>query len=179
MLCPKIPSEVNKLRTELRDMRYSGQWSETGLASGDPRMYLRLLHFFALDYSVDLKKWIVDRGYTLQTADDRGFVEQIFRLLQVELEYRPKLTPADFLKPKMALQKLIICREFGRIVRTRWKRTARPELPLSERNGENQYGQPEVRVIKELNTGRDDSTTENVQRQIGGRTADRERPRYY
>jgi hypothetical protein len=102
-------------------MRYANYWNEGEVLEGNPVMYLRLLHFFFLEYSPELKKAIVDKGYTLQTATDMSFVEQIMRLLQVEFDYRSKLPTGNFFKQKFALQKLTLCLDVARIVKARYR----------------------------------------------------------
>jgi hypothetical protein len=115
-----LSSKCRALRTDLRGMRYASYWNESEILTGNPVMYLRLLHFLFLEYSPELKKTIIDKGYTLQTATDLSFVEQILRLLQLEYSYRSKIQAASFFKPKFALQKLTLCSDVARIVKERY-----------------------------------------------------------
>jgi hypothetical protein len=118
-----LSSKCRALKTDLRDMRYASYWNETDVLAGNPVMYLRLLHFFFLEYSPELKKNIINSGYTLQTATDLSFVEQIMRMLQMVYNYRSKLSVADFFKQKFALQKLTLCSDIIRMVKVRYRPT--------------------------------------------------------
>ena len=101
-----LQSKCRALRTELRTMRYASLWNEKSILAGDPSMYLRLLHFFFIEYSPYIKTWIVENGYTLQTATDLSFMQQIYKLLSNSMEMSPKITVENFFKSKFALQKL-------------------------------------------------------------------------
>jgi centrosomal protein CEP44 len=116
-----LSSKCRALRTDLRDMRYANYWNEAEVLTGNPVMYLRVLHVLFLEYSPELKKFIIDRGYTLQTATDMSFFEQLLRLLQIEYNYRSKLPVANFFKPKFALQKLTLCCDIARLVKERYR----------------------------------------------------------
>jgi hypothetical protein len=116
-----LASKCRELRKELAEMKYSGYWNESRLLSGSPEIYLKLLHFFFLEYSTDLKKQIADRGYILWTATDLVFVQQIFRMLQTDMNYALKLTVDKFLKEKFALLKLNLCCELAKMIRDKYK----------------------------------------------------------
>jgi hypothetical protein len=116
-----LSSKCRALKTDLRDMRYASYWNEAEVLAGNPVMYLRLLHFFFLEYSPELKKNIIDNGYTLQTATDLSFVEQIMRMLQLDYNYRSKLPVANFFKQKFALQKLTLCCDVARMVKSQYR----------------------------------------------------------
>ncbi|OHT05511.1 centrosomal protein of 44 kDa-like protein [Tritrichomonas foetus] len=116
-----LQSKCRSLRTELRTMKYASIWNEKSLLSGDPGMYLRLFHFFFIEYSPQIKTWIVENGYNLQTATDLSFVQQIFRLLQTQMGYRSKLTVENFFKPKFALQKLNLSYDVAKLIQTKAK----------------------------------------------------------
>ena len=120
-----LQSKCRSLRTELRTMKYSSLWNEKSILSGDPGIYLRLLHFFFLEYSPKFKSWIVDNGYTLQTATDLSFVQQIYKLLQTQMNYRPKLTVDNFFKPKFALQKLNLSYDIAKMTQEKAKSFAK------------------------------------------------------
>ena len=117
-----VLSKCRALRTELRDMKYSSLWNQQQMLSGAPEMYLRLLHFIFVEYSPEIRDYVIGKGYTLLTSTDLMFVQQIFRILQVEFGYRPKITVENFFKPKFALQKLTMCCDIVKIVKERAKK---------------------------------------------------------
>ena len=116
-----LQSKCRALRTELRDMKYATLWNQPQVLAGAPEMYLRLMHFFFLEYSQDIRTWLVSKGYTLLTATDLVFVQQIFKIMQTEFSYRPKLTVDNFFKPKFALQKLTMCCDLCKLVKDKAK----------------------------------------------------------
>ena len=111
-----LKSKCRALRTELRTMKYASLWNEKSIMSGDPGMYLRLLHFFFIEYSPQVKNWIIENGYTLQTATDLAFIQQIYKLLQTSMNYRPKITVENFFKTKFALQKLNLSYDIAKMI---------------------------------------------------------------
>lgn len=116
-----LQSKCRALRTELRTMKYASIWNEKSIMSGDPGMYLRLLHFIFIEYSPQVKNWLVESGYTLQTATDLAFVQQIYKLLQNSMNYRPKITVDNFFKTKFALQKLNLSYDVAKMIQEKSK----------------------------------------------------------
>ncbi|KAK8889234.1 Centrosomal protein of 44 kDa [Tritrichomonas musculus] len=116
-----LKSKCRALRTELRTMKYASLWNEKSIMSGDPGMYLRLLHFFFIEYSPQVKNWIIENGYTLQTATDLAFIQQIYKLLQTSMNYRPKITVENFFKTKFALQKLNLSYDIAKMIQEKSK----------------------------------------------------------
>lgn len=116
-----LQSKCRSLRTELRTMKYASLWNEKSIMSGDPGMYLRLLHFIFIEYSPQVKNWLIESGYTLQTATDLAFVQQIYKLLQNSMNYRPKITVDNFFKTKFALQKLNLSYDVAKMIQEKSK----------------------------------------------------------
>lgn len=116
-----LQSKCRALRTELRTMKYASLWNEKSIMSGDPGMYLRLLHFIFIEYSPQVKNWLIENGYTLQTATDLAFVQQIYKLLQNSMNYRPKITVDNFFKTKFALQKLNLSYDVAKMIQEKSK----------------------------------------------------------
>ena len=116
-----LQSKLRELKTELREMKYSQAWNESAVLSGDPVMTLRLLHFFFLDFNPSLKMWLVENGYTMQTASDLEFVQQLYKVLQEKYSYRPKITITCFFQPKYGLQKINLCIDIAKMFRNRIK----------------------------------------------------------
>lgn len=102
-------------------MKYASLWNEKSIMSGDPGMYLRLLHFIFIEYSPQVKNWLIENGYTLQTATDLAFVQQIYKLLQNSMNYRPKITVDNFFKTKFALQKLNLSYDVAKMIQEKSK----------------------------------------------------------
>lgn len=119
-----LQSKCRALRTELRDMKYSSLWNQPQVLSGAPEMYLRLVHFLFLEYSPEIRSWLVSKGYTLLTATDLVFVQQVFKIMQTEFGYRPKLTVDNFFKPKFALQKITMCCDLVKLIKDKSKTLA-------------------------------------------------------
>lgn len=112
----QVQSKARALKTTLRQMKYASIWNENSIAKGDPAMYLRLLNFFFLEYSPAVKVWLIEKGYPLQTATDLVFVQQVFKIMQTEFDYRAKISVENFFKPRFALQKINLITDAAKMV---------------------------------------------------------------
>ena len=102
---PKVDSQIRALKTELRNMKYSGRWNQELLQNGDPSIYLPITHFLILEYNQNLVSKIAEKGYAMQTATDQEFVTNSMKILKEECNFSTKLSVINFFKPKFALQK--------------------------------------------------------------------------
>lgn len=121
----QILSKIRALKTILRQMKYAGLWNESSLAKGDPTIYLLLLNFFFLEFSPEVKLWLIEKGYPLQTATDLVFIQQIFKILQSEFNNRSKISVENFIKPKFALQKINMVTDISKLVQ---QKAANPKI---------------------------------------------------
>ena len=78
---------------------------------GEPGAFLPLLHHVLLGYSRPLATRIVEKGYELAGKPDLRFAEAAFKLLREVFEYRPPLTPTQFLQRGYAERKLLLVHE--------------------------------------------------------------------
>lgn len=60
-------------------------------------MSLGILHYAFMDYSPNIAKYIVQKGYDLNGISDHRFIESLFRIGCNEFGYRASLTPNQFL----------------------------------------------------------------------------------
>lgn len=109
---------VERLRRELRAVRYDGALDEPALTAGEPAALLPLLHHGFLGFSPHVSRWLSARGYDLYAKSDLRFVELIHRCAREELSYRHALTVQQFLtttgfaerKMLFAIDMLCACR---------------------------------------------------------------------
>lgn len=65
---------------------------------GDVAALLPLLHHALLGYSKAVAEKLLEKGYELHGKSDMRFVETAFKALRELFDYRPSLTPAQFLQ---------------------------------------------------------------------------------
>lgn len=104
----RVKSQIRALKTELRDMKYAGRWNESSIESGDPAMFLYILHFLFLDYNSDFAQMLADKNYSLQTATDLQFTQSVFTIMTEIFSYRPKIKITEFFKTGFAGQKVTL-----------------------------------------------------------------------
>lgn len=108
-----------KLRAELRIMRYSEAIDLKGLSDGEASSILPILHFCLLSYSKVFAEYIVEQGFDLMTKNDFSFVESVFKILRQKFNYRPVLKIGQFLATGYAERKIMMLLDLIKIVKTR------------------------------------------------------------
>lgn len=100
-------NNLERLRLELRVLRYDGPFDTRALAAGEPAAFLPLLHHAFLGHSAHVAQWLGARGYELYSKSDMRFVELVFRIARAEFGYRHTLTPAQMLTAGFAERKAL------------------------------------------------------------------------
>eukprot|EP00959_Pyramimonas_sp_CCMP1952_P422416 8848745-Pyramimonas_sp.AAC.1 len=102
-----VHGNLDRLRTELRYIRYPLELDVTGAREGNPAVLLPVLHYVILGFSKHVARFIADKGYELMAKADLRFVEGISKMLLNEFNYRAKLSPHQFLSQAYAERKLL------------------------------------------------------------------------
>ena len=108
-----VTNALEKLRSELRQWRFSGELHLAELAAGEPAGFLPLLHFILLRASAELAKWLTESGYELAAKSDLRFADAVYRLARQELNYNPLLTSKQFFTTGFAARKLQMVTELS------------------------------------------------------------------
>jgi hypothetical protein len=120
-----LKNNLERLRLELRALRYDGPFDVTALAAGEPAAYLPILHHAFLGASAPLAEWLGGRGYELLSKSDLRFVELLFRISRVEFGYRHSLTPAQVLTAGFAERKALFAVDMLRLCAAKSDQLAR------------------------------------------------------
>eukprot|EP00743_Colponemidia_sp_Colp-15_P007729 GILK01008369.1.p1 GENE.GILK01008369.1~~GILK01008369.1.p1 ORF type:complete len:583 (+),score=127.39 GILK01008369.1:33-1751(+) len=112
-----IGNNIEKLRVELRQIRYPGEVDSTGLAEGRPTAILPILHWIWLGFSRFVARSVNEKGYELYTKSDTRFLEGVYKLLRTEYHYNPSLTTAQFLSQGFSERKVLFCIDVIRIAK--------------------------------------------------------------
>jgi centrosomal protein CEP44 len=108
-----------KLRAELRALKYSEPIDVKGLNDGEPSSTLPIIHFCMLSYSKVFAEFIVDQGFDMMSKNDFSFLESVFKVLRQKLNYRPVLKIGQFLASGFAERKIMMLLDLINIVKTK------------------------------------------------------------
>ena len=108
-----------KLRSELRAIKYSEPIDIKGLNDGEASSTLPIIHFCLLSYSKVFAEYIVDQGFDMMTKNDYSFLESVFKLLRQKFGYRPVLKIGQFLASGFAERKIMMLLDLIQIVKTK------------------------------------------------------------
>jgi hypothetical protein len=92
-----LHSNVDKLKSQLRMLRFPiKDFMEEGVRCGKPIALLPILHYVFLQYSGKFVDFLREKRYELYAKSDLRFVEEIYKVLRKELNYRPTLSTTQF-----------------------------------------------------------------------------------
>ena len=115
----RLKSQIRALKTELRDMKYAGKWSDKAVESGEPSMFLQLFHFLLFNYDESLLQDLDVEPQLVGALSDLEFAEYSFKLIKDKFNYRSKITLANFFKPGFASQKVSLIKDIASMVHSR------------------------------------------------------------
>lgn len=120
-----VRQNIETLRRELRQAKYSGAVDEAALARGLPTAYLPLLSHALFNFSRHLAQYLSDRGYNAAAKNDVRMMESVFKMLRSEFSYQPKLKVSQFFGAGFAESKIIFSCDVIRLCRSKhqalWK----------------------------------------------------------
>lgn len=134
-----------KLRSELRIIKYSEPIDIKSLNEGEASSTLPIIHFCLLSYSKVFAEYIVDQGFDLMSSNDYNFLESVFKLLRQKFNYRPVLKIGQFLASGFAERKIMMLLDLINIVKTKTN-----ELQRYQQAEEKKSKSP-IRTIEEEN----------------------------
>lgn len=134
-----------KLRSELRIIKYSEPIDIKSLNEGEASSTLPIIHFCLLSYSKVFAEYIIDQGFDLMSSNDYNFLESVFRLLRQKFSYRPVLKIGQFLASGFAERKIMMLLDLINIVKTKTN-----ELQRYQQAEEKKSKSP-IRLIEEEN----------------------------
>ena len=114
-----ISNNFEKLKSELRSIKYPQTVEQAGAFEGYPFVFLPILHHVLLNYSEAFAAHIVEKGFELSGKSDARFVESIYKLLVQMFNYKPQLTKEQFFMNGFAERKIILCTEIVGLVKSK------------------------------------------------------------
>ena len=112
----RVKSQIRALKTELRDMKYQGKWADKAVESGEPSIFLQVLHFLIFNYNENLTEGLNMETQIVEALSDLEFAEYSFKILKERFDYRPKITLTNFFKNGFAGQKVTLLKDVATLV---------------------------------------------------------------
>ena len=106
-----IKGNTESLIRNLKTINYPSQTSYKILTSGNPGIYLPIIHYSLFNYSPVVAKFLSDKHYDMFAKNDLDFINTAFHCLITLFNYKPELTTEQFFSNKFAEGKIILCKE--------------------------------------------------------------------
>ena len=135
-----------KLRAELRAIKYNDPIDIKGLSEGEATSILPIIHYCLLSYSKVFAEYIAEQGFDLMTKNDFNFLETVFKLLRQKFNYRPVLKIGQFLGTGFAERKIMMLLDLIKMVKTRTNELIRYQQ-IEERKSKSPF-RSEVESLK-------------------------------
>jgi Centrosomal spindle body, CEP44 len=136
-----------KLRAELRVIKYNDPIDIKGLSEGEATSILPIIHYCLLSYSKVFAEYIVDQGFDIMTKNDFNFLESVFKLLRQKFNYRPVLKIGQFLATGYAERKIMMLLDLIKMVKTRTNELTRYQQ-VEERKSKSPFRSNEEENLK-------------------------------
>ncbi|OMJ88693.1 hypothetical protein SteCoe_9313 [Stentor coeruleus] len=112
-----INNHREKLRAELRAIKYTDPVDLKGLTEGEASSMLPIIHYLLLSYSKVFAEYIVDQGFDIMSKNDFCFMESVFKLMRNKFNYQPVLKIGQFLSSGFAERKLMMVLQMIEVVK--------------------------------------------------------------
>lgn len=89
------------------------------LNQGHPAVFLPIIHYSLLSFSQLVAQYIVEQGFDLYMKNDYTFLENVFKLLRSNFQYRCVLSVPQFLSMGFTERKVLMCLDIIRVSRKR------------------------------------------------------------
>ncbi|OMJ82769.1 hypothetical protein SteCoe_16415 [Stentor coeruleus] len=142
-----INNHREKLRAELRAIKYTDPIDFKSLIEGEASSMLPIIHYLLLSYSKVFAEYIIDQGFDLMSKNDFGFMESVFKLMRHKFNYQPVLKIGQFLSSGFAERKLIMLIQIIEIVKKKAAELQRYQQ-VEERKSKSPYRSIEEENIK-------------------------------
>ena len=106
-----IKGNTESLIRNLKTINYPSQTSYKILTSGNPGIYLPIIHYSLFNYSPVVAKFLSDKHYDMFAKNDLDFINTAFHCLITLFNYKPELNTEQFFSNKFAEGKIILCKE--------------------------------------------------------------------
>jgi len=120
-----LKNNLEKLRSDLRVIKYPDPVDIKGLTEGNPIASLPIIHYVMLSFSKSVAEFIIDQGYDLLVKSDHAFIDTVYKLLRQKFGYRPALSMGQFLTIGYAERKILFCTDVIKIFKNKHKELLR------------------------------------------------------
>ncbi|OMJ96102.1 hypothetical protein SteCoe_275 [Stentor coeruleus] len=142
-----INNHREKLRAELRAIKYTDPIDLKSLTEGEASSMLPIIHYLLLSYSKVFAEYIIDQGFGIMSKNDFSFMESVFKLMRHKFNYQPVLKIGQFLSSGFAERKLIMLIQMIEIVKKKAAELQRYQL-AEERKSKSPYRSVEEENMK-------------------------------
>ncbi|XP_063166090.1 centrosomal protein of 44 kDa [Candoia aspera] len=105
-----LKGNLCKIEQRLRVINYPRDVDYTGLAKGDPSVFLPIINYCFTSFSTYITELVMESGVELTAKNDSRFVDAIYKLLRDQFQYKPVLSKQQFLQYGFAERKIqIVC----------------------------------------------------------------------
>ena len=127
-----IKGNTESLIRNLKLIKYPAQTNFKILSSGNPEIYLPIIHYSLFNYSSLVAKFLSDKHYDMYAKNDLDFINTAFKCLITLFNYKPELNTNQFFSNGYAEGKIILCKEIIDLV-------LQKDLELSKKKKNNIY----------------------------------------
>ena len=106
-----IKGNIESLIRNLKLIKYPSQTSFKILSSGNPEIYLPIIHYSLFNFSSVVAKFLSDKNYDMYAKNDLDFINTAFKCLMTLFNYKPDINTNQFFSNGYAEAKIILCKE--------------------------------------------------------------------
>ena len=106
-----IKGNTESLIRNLKFIKYPAQTNFKILSSGNPEIYLPIIHYSLFNYSSLVAKFLSDKHYDMYAKNDLDFINTAFKCLMTLFNYKPEINTNQFFSNGYAEGKVILCKE--------------------------------------------------------------------
>ncbi|CAD8177506.1 unnamed protein product [Paramecium pentaurelia] len=129
-----LQNQYENFKKTMKKAEYKEQFAFEYVKDNNPTFFLRILHYILIEYNSSFYKSLVDKGYELYSKNDLRFTEQVFKMLQLEFNYKSSINIAQFLSEQYLEHKLILINDIFNEVLQRTKKEKKVNLFKGQEN---------------------------------------------
>ncbi|CAD8174853.1 unnamed protein product [Paramecium pentaurelia] len=129
-----LQNQYENFKKTMKKAEYKEQFAFDYVKDNNPTFFLRILHYILIEYNSGFYKSLVDKGYELYSKNDLRFTEQVFKMLQLEFNYKLSINIAQFLSEQYLEHKLILINDIFNEVLQRTKKDKKVNLFKGQEN---------------------------------------------
>lgn len=114
-----IQKNIEKLRIELHQIKYPDKPDSEILRSGNPEIFLPIIHYSLFNYSKYVADFLNQNNYNMFAKCDLDFINSAFKSLIKLFNYKPSLSTKQFFSEGFAEAKVILCSDIINLVKTK------------------------------------------------------------